>query len=194
MYPYGQGRADAARRTVGDVTAAKLIIIRGPSGAGKSTVARALAAASSRPTAVVDRDHYLFLFNAVAPAPDQELLESTIRFCLDRGFDVVFEGNFKAHTHAALLDRLFAAHPRENFVFYLDVSLDETIRRHEGRRQIISVEKMCELYPATTPLGLPGEVLVPETLRADEVVRLIRDTASITATGQDRVGGGEPRS
>lgn len=164
-----------------DPIVAKLIVVRGPSGAGKSTVARAVLAATNRPTALVARDQYMLMFNTwgVGPTPDQELLEIEILLCLDRGFDVVFEGNFKVSTHLALLDRLLAAHPEENYFFYLDVSLQETFRRHGTRPQIISAEEMAEHYPATTPLGWTGEVLVPETLPAEDVVRLILDTAGL---------------
>lgn len=159
----------------------KLIVIRGPSGAGKSTVARAVAAATSRETAVVERDHYMLMFNGwgMKATPDQELLEVVILFCLDRGFDVVFEGNFKASTHSGLLGRLFEAHPEENYVFYLDVSLEETLRRHETRTQVISSAKMAELHPAAMPLGRVGETLVPESLSEEEVVRLIISCAGL---------------
>jgi ABC-type dipeptide/oligopeptide/nickel transport system ATPase component len=96
-------------------TRPKLIIIRGPSGAGKSTIARAVVDASSTPTALVQRDHYMLMFNEAARfSIDQEVIELVILTCLERSVDVVFEGNFRVDTHRDLLGRLFTAHPEEN--------------------------------------------------------------------------------
>jgi thymidylate kinase len=152
---------------------AKLVVIRGPSGAGKSTLARAVAAATARPLAVVDRDHYMFMFNRWPDAPDQELIHRVILFCLERDIDVVFEGNFRIETHERLLEELFAAHPVDNFTFYLDVSLEETLRRHEGRPQRITAEKMQELYPVTTPLHDPTEHFIPETASIEQAAQIV---------------------
>lgn len=60
---------------------------------------------------MIDRDQFMFMFNRWPDSPDQELLRLVILFCLEKDMDVVFEGNFKVETHAALLDELFAAHP-----------------------------------------------------------------------------------
>src|SRR4051794_77666 len=158
---------------------AKLVVIRGPSGAGKSTIARGVAAAASRPVAVVDRDQYMFMFNRWPDSPDQELLRLVILFCLDKDIDVVFEGNFKVETHIGLLEELFAAHADENYIFYLDVALEETLRRHQNRPQRISEQEIRELFPATTPLNDARERLIPETASTDEAVRIIVDVAGL---------------
>ncbi len=62
----------------------KLIIIRGPSGSGKSTVAKTLMQRVTRPTVLIDRDYYMFMFNAddKTVVPDKELIESNILICL----------------------------------------------------------------------------------------------------------------
>ena len=162
------------------VTSPKLIIVRGPSGAGKSTIARAVVDASSRPTALVQRDHYMLMFNEAGRfSIDQELIGLVILTCLERDVDVVFEGNFKVDTHRGLLGRLFTAHPEEDYIFYVDVGLEESLRRHASRRQIISEEKMRELHPLATPLGEPREVLIPEDTPLDAAVRLVLDSSGL---------------
>lgn len=164
-------------------TSPKLIIIRGPSGAGKSTIARAVVDASSTPTALVQRDHYMFMFNEAGRFTiDQELIERDILTCLERSVDVVFEGNFKVDTHRDLLGRLFTAHPEENYIFYVDVSLEESLRRHASRTQIISEDKMRELHPLATPLGHPQEVLISEATSLDAAVQLVLDTSGLQST------------
>ena len=160
----------------------KLIIIRGPSGSGKSTVAKTLMKSVKRPTVLIERDYYMFMFktDSGSEVPDKELILDNILTCLKRGFDVIFEGNFKIDTHKPLLDRLFELHPGENYIFYLDTSLTETLKRHDMRAEkIISKQKMEELYKFTTPMNHPMEIIVPETSTLEEIVSLIQKTANI---------------
>jgi hypothetical protein len=86
---------------------------------------------------------------------------------------VLFEGNFRPDTHAELLARLFALDDVDVRAVYLDVPLTETLRRHETRRQIITIEKMAELHPVAVPLGVPGEVIVPETSSLEDTVEVV---------------------
>ena len=159
----------------------KLVIIRGPCGAGKSTVAQRLFERVTRPTALVERDRYMFMFQAAddAHVPDQELIELDILKCFEHGFDVIFEGNFRPDTHRDLLERLFSQHPDDNHVFYLDVSFAETLRRHGTRDQIIFEAQMRALYEHTVPLGDPSESIVPEHFSIDETVAHIRRIADL---------------
>lgn len=141
----------------------KLIIIRGPSGAGKSTVAKALFERVTRPTVLIERDYYMFMFktpNGIA-VPDKELIENDILTCLKHGFDVIFEGNFKVTTHNQMLEKLFNSHQKDNYVFYLDVSLEETLKRHNSRKQIISENEMKNLYGHATPMNHSTETIIP---------------------------------
>ena len=159
----------------------KFVIIRGPCGAGKSTVAQRLFERVTRPTALVERDRYMFMFRAAGdvPVPDKDLIELDILKCFERGFDVIFEGNFRPDTHRDLLERLFSQHPDDNHVFYLDVSFEETLRRHGTRQQNISEAEMRALYEFATPLGNASESIVPEHLSIDEVVADIRRMAGL---------------
>lgn len=160
----------------------KLIIIRGPVAAGKTTVSKALMKLVVRPTVLISRDHYMFMFKAddTINVPDKELIENDILFCLKRGFDVIFEGNFKLTTHEPMLKRLFKAHPNENYIFYMDVSLAETLKRHGTRsEQIISEEKMKELYGYATPMRHTAEIIIPEDSSPKETIRLIQEASGI---------------
>jgi len=160
----------------------KLIILRGPCGAGKSTVAKTLMKRVSAPTALIERDYFMFMFNTQGNghiSPDRELIGLNILYCLEHGFDVIFEGNFKPSTHDKLLDNLFNKHPNDNYVFYLDVSLDETLKRHDTRKQIISSEDMRRLYKDAVPLGLPNEIVIPEHSSLEATISLIQKTAGI---------------
>ncbi|MEK7164290.1 MAG: AAA family ATPase [Patescibacteria group bacterium] len=160
----------------------KLIIIRGPSGAGKSTIAKSLMDQVTKTTALINRDYYMFMFRPDdgAKVPDKELIENNILTCLNHGIDVIFEGNFRAETHKQMLDRLFVAHPEENYIFYLDISLVETLKRHDSRlEKLITKERMEELYAHALPLNYPTEIKVPENSSLQQTINLIQKTAKI---------------
>src|SRR5687768_15026518 len=116
----------------------RLIVIRGNSGSGKSTIARRLQRGHGRGCALVEQDYLRRIVlrerdlpGGIAPA----LIEQTVRFALDHGYHAVLEGILFRDKYGAMLTALRAAHQGRTSVFYLDVSLDETLRRHTTRPQ-----------------------------------------------------------
>ncbi|SRR6266545_1144867 len=156
----------------------KLIILRGPSAVGKSTVANALMKQTKRPTVLVELDHYRFSF--VNPPIKDHNLEyamsaNDVLIGLEKGFDVVFDGNFSAKANDPFLKRLFGEHPSENYLFYLDSSLEETLRRHTTKAHpLISTNKMKEVYAYASPIGHESEVVVPEHSTLEQTVEIIK--------------------
>ncbi len=161
----------------------KLIIIRGPSGAGKSTVAQALMKRTTRPTVLVDLDHYRFSF-VNPPYRDHdleyEMSGSDVLIGLKLGFDVIFDGNFTATARDPFLEKLLSAHPEENYLFYLDASLNETLKRHETKSHPrISTDKMKEVYQYASPTGHEKEVILPESSSVEQTVEQIAQITGI---------------
>lgn len=161
----------------------KLIILRGPSGVGKSTVAQALLKRTTRPTVLVDLDHYRFSF--VNPPHEDHNLEyemsaSDILLGLQLGFDVIFDGNFTATAHDPFLEKLLSAHAEETYLFYLDASLDETLKRHETKSHPrISKEKMKEVYPYASPTGHENEIVIPQDSSLEQTIEHITKIVDI---------------
>lgn len=161
----------------------KLIIIRGPSGVGKSTVAEALMERANRPTVLVDLDHYRFSF-VNPPKTDHdleyEMSASDVLIGLRLGFDVIFDGNFTANADDPFLEKLLAAHPEDNYLFYLDATLHETLMRHETKANPrIDTGKMKEVYKYASPTGDQREVVIPEDSTLEQTVADIRRIAGI---------------
>jgi hypothetical protein len=161
----------------------KLIILRGPSAVGKSTVAKALMNQTTRPTVLVDLDYYRFGFvNRPEDwdGPEYEMSGSDVLIGLRMGYDVIFDGNFASDTHDPFLEKLFQAHPKENYLFYLEASLPETLRRHETKASPrITAEKMKEVYKYASPVGVEQEVVIPESSTLDQTVSKIREVTGI---------------
>ncbi|HUC87425.1 MAG TPA: AAA family ATPase [Candidatus Saccharimonadales bacterium] len=160
----------------------KLIILRGPSGAGKSTVAKKLFENSQPKTALIEQDHYRFMFNPAGGGskPNSDTIHKMIRdnalTALSDGYDVILEGILNIGSYGEVLEELFKRHPKENYIFYFDISFDETIRRHAIRRtpgHKFNEADMKEWYPSAHKSGHEFEYIIPERFSAEETVRYI---------------------
>ena len=168
----------------------KLIMLRGPSAVGKSTVAGELMRRTKRPTVLIDLDYYRFGFVnwEKAPAcgsedelgPEYEMSGGDVLIGLRRGYDVIFDGNFTSDPHDPFLKMLFDAHPDDNYLFYMDASLEETLKRHKTKENArINTDKMREVYKYASPVGLEKEVIIPQDSSLEETVERIRQVAGI---------------
>lgn len=157
----------------------RLIILRGPCGAGKSTVASRLLE-SPRPTALIEQDPYRFIFNVregeMYSKTVRQMIRDNVLGALGNGFDVNLEGILSAKGYRDVFATLFREHPRNNYLFYFDVSFEETVRRHSGRAKaaLFTEADMRNWYRPRDVLGYDFERLVDEDSTLDDTVSLIR--------------------
>lgn len=168
----------------------KLIIIRGPSGAGKSAVAKELKNRSTRPTMWIEQDLFRTLSNEKVPKnlPVFEMVEANTLIALKHGFDVILEGilNVKKPGRREMYERIFRAHPEENYIFYMEASFDETIKRHATRpekRDKFGEKAMREWYDLASPMDHANETIIPESSTFEETVALIGKITGLTLKG-----------
>ena len=70
---------------------------------------------------------------------------------------------FLHKTPDPFLERLFRSHPEENYLLYLDATLDETLKRHATKSSPgISAMKMREVYKHASPTGRAKAVVIPQ--------------------------------
>lgn len=166
----------------------KLIILRGPSGSGKSTVARELFKNASPKTALIEQDHYRFIFK---PAGGGSKLNSdTIRrmikhntlTALGDGYNVILEGILSLRAYGEVLSEIFERHPHENHLFYFDVSLEEALRRHTTRPEQAGFgeAEMREWYEVgACRYGREPERVIPEDSSLEQTLRFIKKVSGI---------------
>lgn len=103
------------------------------------------------------------------------LIAQTVRFALDHGYHVVLEGILARARYGAMLTDLCHAHRGHTAAFYLDISWEETLRRHATRPQAseFGEAEMREWFLPRDLLGVPGERIVDQGLSQAETVALV---------------------
>lgn len=142
----------------------QLIIIRGNSGSGKSTVARQVREELVGKVALIEQDYFR---RTVLKEKDRventniiDLLDQTTRFSISRGYTVILEGILSSKKYGSMLCRL--ANEFESRVFYMDVSFEETLLRHDTKlnKHEFGAKKMREWYQEKDHLDLDGEITI----------------------------------
>ncbi|WP_436528356.1 AAA family ATPase [Actinoplanes sp. HUAS TT8] len=164
-----------------------LLLLRGNSGSGKTTTAREVRRRyGQRGVALIEQDHLRRVIlrehggggaDRVAPG----FITAMARAALDGGYHVILEGILHTGQYGDPLRALLREHAGPTACFYLDVSFDETVRRHLGRAEPIPVapETMAGWYTDRDLLGVPNEVVIPEHAGFDEVVTSILHTSGL---------------
>lgn len=161
----------------------KLIIIRGPSGAGKSTVSKIIFDNAEHKIALIEQDYYRFIFKPYGEggAPNSgtihKMLKSDILFALADGYNVIVEGILGVKSYAGILDDIFAVHPNNNYMYYFDISFEETVRRHATRKITrgapFGEKDMREWYPMAHKSNHILERIIPESFSAEDIANKI---------------------
>jgi predicted kinase len=164
-----------------------LVIIRGNSGSGKTTTAREVRHRYGlRGLAVVEQDYLRRVVlrehgsdrtPTVAPA----FITTVVRAALDSGYHVVVEGILHSGSYGGPLRQLIADHAGPSFVYWLDVSFDETVRRHQLRGEATRVtrEDMRGWYTPLDLLGVSGEQIITESTSWTDTVDTILHSSGL---------------
>jgi hypothetical protein len=100
---------------------------------------------------------------------------------LDDGYDVILEGILNVHAYGDFFSVLFREHPKHNYLFYFDVGLDETIRRHRTRQtaSLFSEQDMRGWYKAKDLLGYDFEHVILESSSEAQTLAMIREKTGL---------------
>jgi adenylate kinase family enzyme len=165
---------------------AKLVILRGPSGAGKSTAAKELFKGAKRPTAFIEQDHYRFMLKPPggklhSKTIHQMILQDTLT-ALGDGYDVILEGLLTMKSYGEVFKKLIREHPTENYMFYFDISFDETLRRNSSRitKGMFTEEDMRQWYKPHDVTGYDFEHVISDRNTLKQTLGQIRNIAKIT--------------
>ncbi len=164
------------------MTSQKLLILRGNSGSGKSTVAEHLRKILNGKVALIGQDTLrrtiLMEKDSLENKDIIGLLRQTVIYCLDKGYTVIVEGILSKPKYKEVLVELMDYASCESYVFYLDVSIEETVRRHTTKpiAPEVTEEKLRSWYQAKNYLDVPGEVIIDENSTLEKTVLTIQKT------------------
>lgn len=171
-------------------TSPSLIVLRGNSGAGKSTLAEAIRARSAAPVVLVEQDYLrrtvLDEPGDAAGADTAALIEQVARFGLAGGRVVLVEGILDKARYGGMLARLAAANPGRTCAVYLDIPLDETLRRHAGRveAEAFSSEDMRDWYHPRDVLGWPDKLVLDDAMNFENCLERIGRLTDLARQGR----------
>jgi len=157
------------------------IILRGPSASGKTTIAKKLFQMAKNKTALIQQDYYRFIFNPAGGGskPNSEVIHKMIEHntlaSLQSGYDVILEGILSVRSYQSIIERLIATHGGQSYIFYFDISLDETLKRHQTKKINLkySQEEVRQWYPAAHKSGHEREIIIPEYYSKDRIIEEI---------------------
>lgn len=162
----------------------KLVVIRGNSGSGKTTIAQELL--NMIPGAALVEQDYFIKYATDSKTPAQEDARRTkiftaVKSALLNHEVVILEGVFDSRRYKEYFSELVTQHPTNNYFYYIDLSFEETLRRHETRdkRHEFGEEKMSEWYIAHDQLSYKFEETFDSNIQIDDAVKHI--TKSVMA-------------
>lgn len=159
-----------------------IVLLRGNSGSGKSTTAKLLRDKMlkfrpSRKVAIIEQDYwrrYVLKEKETEGSDNIGLIEQTVRYVIERDYDVILEGIFYSQRYGDMLRQLLAE-STENHVYYFDISFEETLRRHNTKPNAHEFGKteMRGWYHAHDALAAEGERVLAETLSQEQIIHEI---------------------
>ncbi|WP_414047576.1 kinase [Macrococcus equi] len=157
---------------------AKLIILRGNSASGKTTTAKLLQEALGEGTIFISQD---MLRRKMLRVKDKvgnvstELIRTMIEFGMKHCKYVIVEGILTRRKHGNMLIELIQQFRDDVYVYYFDIPLEETLRRHQYKKGVDFGEiEMRQWFLDKDFLGVEEEYVITKDLSQSEIVELIR--------------------
>jgi hypothetical protein len=82
-----------------------------------------------------------------------------------------------------LIADLAARNPGPTFLYYFDIRMAETLRRHQSKpiANDVASSSLRDWYGAASPLGHPGEMIISENLTVEQAARFIGRTSGLAS-------------
>lgn len=155
-----------------------LIVLRGPSGSGKSSVARAVRAVQTTPTALIEQDYLRRILLKEKDVPNGvniELIKRVTLLALAKSYNVIMEGIFDKGRYTDMFKEIIKVHPDQNYFFYFHTTFAETLRRHEHKpnRDEFGETEMRGWYKELDLFDFVSEEIIPESSTLEETTKRI---------------------
>lgn len=166
----------------------QLIIIRGPAGSGKSSVAKELHETATQKTALLPLDVIKVDFAKEQEGALQitaDIIEHAAKKFLAADYTVILEGMFNVEReyYKNLLKELFDYNQGINHLYFLEMSLKESIKRNQARpkNRVIDEDAIRQWHSRAQKTGYSEEKTIDvETTSLHGVVNYIAGECHLT--------------
>lgn len=109
--------------------------------------------------------------------PSIQLIYDLAMYGKKIGYDVIIEGILYSSKGGDMLCRLIQDFEGESYVYYFDVSFDETLRRHETKanKHEFNAEDMRRWWREKDYLGVTNEKTINEEMLLSQIVDVITE-------------------
>ncbi len=155
---------------------ARLIILRGNSGSGKTSTAQLLQKRLGEGTFLISQDvvrRQMLRVNDKVGSLSTDLLENLVTFGMSKCQFVILEGILTNHKHGEMLKRLVEHYGSRVYVYYFDISFEETLKRHQFKNVNFGEREMRGWYLDKDTLGVNGEVIFSDEWGQEEIIKRI---------------------
>lgn len=93
----------------------------------------------------------------------------------NHGYDVIVEGIFRKKKYGEMLTKLINDFDGAAFVYYFDVTLDETLRRHllKSNKHEFGEAEMRDWWEDADYMNTPGEKFITDAMSEDDIVEMM---------------------
>ncbi len=111
-----------------------------------------------------------------------KLISQIVEFSLEHGYDVLLEGMLNYNRYGEMLEKLIRK-TSETYIYYFDVSFEETLRRHATKpiANDVSESDLRQCFKPGDRYGHPNEIIIPESFSATQAAQLILETSELSS-------------
>lgn len=155
----------------------RLVIIRGNSGSGKSTVAKQLQYRMGYQTMLIPQDvvrREILRVRDIDNNPSVQLVYDLAMYGGKIGYDVIVEGIFVNERYGNMLKKLISDFPGESYVYYFDIPIEVTLRRHSSKPNAheFGEKELREWYIEKDYLGTTNERMILAGMDQDQILQM----------------------
>lgn len=158
----------------------KLILIRGNSGSGKTTISKNVQKSLGEGTMLISQDEVrIRMLNVENKAgnPAIQLIYDLAMYGCSLDTTVIVEGILSNRKYSEMLHKLLRDFKGEIYVYYIDVSFEETLRRHKTKdnRHEFGEAEMKAWWKERDYLDVSGERFITEDMSIQGAAKYITD-------------------
>ena len=156
-----------------------LIIIRGNSVSGKTTIAKKLQRELGEKTMLVQQDvvrREILNVRDTSGNPAMKLIENLALYGKFIDYNVIVEGILSTRKYGEMLQRVVAQFDRV-LVYYFDISLEETLRRHKTKPNVdeFGEKELRDWWKEKDMLGDDDRMITAKMNEQEIVDRMMND-------------------